>query len=224
MQQYHEMADKNGVVLVADGPCQFCGSATERGVHECVELFSLGVDVLDFSNPENHYFRFLVVDAHTLQHPEIQGRWNNHFHLTHQHLMYHHNIAWNYKLSPRRSDYLKAYKRSNASEHLAPPSPLYRGSITITDLLDRGVNEEETKRVIVVWGREVYDAWSVHYSTIAPPGCRLSGSAVTPAPRGAYPNSTMRRHTGSLCWPIAQYEFLRSVRDAAPNDRSPAGT
>jgi hypothetical protein len=168
MQQYFEIADKDGVVLVDNGPCQFCGSATERGVHECVELFSSGVDVLDFSVPDNHYFRFLVVDAHTLQHPEIHGRWNNHFHLTRQHLMYHHNIRWNYKLSHRLSNHLKAYKQLNGSEHLAPPSPLNRGSITITDLLDGAVNDEESKRVIVMWGRAVYDAWSLHHSTIAP--------------------------------------------------------
>ena len=81
MQDYMAIAAKNGITLLANGKCQFCGAHTQRGVHECVELFNVGFQHLDFSKKENHFYRFLIVDAHTLQHSEIHGRWNNHFHL-----------------------------------------------------------------------------------------------------------------------------------------------
>ena len=88
MQDYIDKAKKNGVTLLGNGRCQFCDAETTRGIHECVEIFSLGFQMIDYSKIDNHLYRFLTVDAHTLQHPEIHGRWNNHFHLTRQHLIF----------------------------------------------------------------------------------------------------------------------------------------
>ncbi|MFZ1806223.1 MAG: DUF5946 family protein, partial [Cyclobacteriaceae bacterium] len=94
MQDYIALAEKNGVVLLDKGKCQFCGAHTQRGIHECLEIFNLGFQDIDFSNTENHIYRFWIVDAHTLQHPEIHGRWNNHFHLTRLHLIFKYDVQW----------------------------------------------------------------------------------------------------------------------------------
>jgi len=66
MQDYIDLAEKNGVTLLDNGKCQFCGGNTKRGIHECLEIFNLGFQVIDFTNIENHKYRFLIVDAHTL--------------------------------------------------------------------------------------------------------------------------------------------------------------
>lgn len=79
MQDYREFVSKNGVLLEDKGKCQFCGAQTERGVHECLEIFSLGFKGIDYSNRTYHVFRFLTVDAHSLQHPEIQEKCSDFF-------------------------------------------------------------------------------------------------------------------------------------------------
>lgn len=65
MQDYIELAKKNGVTLLDSGKCQFCGANTQRGIYEYLEIFNLGFQVIDFSNIENQIYRFLIVDAHT---------------------------------------------------------------------------------------------------------------------------------------------------------------
>ena len=163
MQDYFDIAKKNGVTLLDNGKCQFCGAETTRGIHECVEIFSLGFQIIDYSKPANHFYRFLTVDAHTLQHSEIHGRWNNHFHLTRQHLMFHYQIHWNYKLSPKLSDYLNAYKADKSEEYLEPPRILERGNITTTDILNKVSNETDCQEMIKKWGVETYNSWSRHH-------------------------------------------------------------
>ena len=103
MQDYINFTEKNGVTLLDNGKCQFCGANTKRGIHECLEIFNLGFQDIDLTKTENHMYRFLIVDAHTLQHPEIHGRWNNHFHLLRLHLIFEYKIMWTYKLSPKLS-------------------------------------------------------------------------------------------------------------------------
>jgi len=163
MQDYTTIAEKNGILLLDHGPCQCCGAATTRGVHECMELFSLGFGHIDYTNQENRSYRFISVDAHTLQHPELHGRWNNHFHLTRQHLMLHHNITWTYALSPKLSDCLNEYKKEHENEILAPPLPRQRGRITTTDILNHANTEAECRQMILDWGNEVYRAWERHH-------------------------------------------------------------
>ena len=137
----------------------FCGAETSVGVHECLEIFNLGFQHIDFSDPRNHMYRFLIVDAHTLQHPEIHGRWNNHFHLTRLQLIIKYNIKWQYHLSPQLSDHLNAYKKNNADEYLEPPPILQRGNVTTTDVLNYSNNETECKAIIEKWAIEVHRAW-----------------------------------------------------------------
>mgnify|MGYP006294361009 CR=1 FL=1 len=166
MQDYIEFAKKNEVELKDIGQCQFCGATTQRGVHECVEIFSLGFQHMDYSKIENHRFRFLAVDAHTLQHPELHGRWSNHFHLTRLHLVHHYQVKWDYKLSPKLSDHLNRYKAQNNGEVLDPPAVLQRGTITTTDIVERSNDEGECKEMIKDWSLEVYKAWSKYHATV----------------------------------------------------------
>lgn len=166
MQDYIDIAEKNGIPLLENGKCQFCGANTTKGIHECVEIFSLGFQLIDYSKPENHLYRFLSVDAHTLQHSEIHGRWNNHFHLSRQHLIFEYKVNWNYQLSPKLSNYLNQYKADKQDEFLNPPDLLKRENITTTDAASNSNNEAECKAMIEKWGKEVYHSWKEHHKLI----------------------------------------------------------
>ncbi|WP_027419647.1 DUF5946 family protein [Crocinitomix catalasitica] len=166
MQDYIDLAAKNGVTLLDDGNCQFCGANTQRGIHECLEIFNLGFQIIDFSPIENHIYRFLIVDAHTLQHPEIHGRWNNHFHLTRLHLIFKYQMQWTYALSPKLSDHLNKYKLQKEDEYLNPPELLKRGNITTTDIKEKAINEEVCKEMIREWALTVYDKWSKYHNIV----------------------------------------------------------
>lgn len=159
MQDYIEIAEKNGVVLLDTGKCQFCGASTKRGIHECVEIFNIGFQTIDFSLTKNHIYRFLIVDAHTLQHPEIHGRWNNHFHLTRLHLIFKYKVKWSYKLSPILSNHLNKYKKGKEHEFLIAPKVFKRGSITTTDILENSDDFVSCKKLIYEWAEEVYNTW-----------------------------------------------------------------
>lgn len=166
MQDYIEIAHKNGITLHSEGKCQFCGAHTTRGIHECIEIFNLGFQVIDFSNPDNHTYRFFIVDAHTLQHPEIHGRWSNHFHLTRLHLIFKYEVKWSYKLSPKLSCHLNRYKLKKQDERLTPPELLKRGSITSTDIQKSSSDEAGCKDLIEKWAKVVYEAWSDSHQII----------------------------------------------------------
>jgi len=166
MQDYIDFAAKNGITLADSGNCQFCGANTNRGIHECLEIFNLGFQDIDYSDPQNHLYRFLIVDAHTLQHPEIHGRWSNHFHLSRLHLVFKYNMSWKYELSPKLSDYLNRYKINKQEEYLTPPPLLERGNITTTDILQNANSEQDTKEAIKEWALEVYARWDAHYEVV----------------------------------------------------------
>jgi hypothetical protein len=159
MQNYIDLAEKNGVTLLDKGSSQCCGAHTTRGIHECIEIFNLGFQEIDFTNPKNHIYRFLIVDAHALQHPEIHGRWSNHFHLTRLHLVFNYEVPWTYELSPKLSDYLNKYKAQKQNEYLTPPELLKRGNITTTTIFEKVTNEEECKDWIRKWAWQVYEHW-----------------------------------------------------------------
>lgn len=167
MQSYIDIAAKNGITLIDHGKCQFCGADTTRGIHECVEIFNLGFHWINYGKQENHRYRFMVVDAHTLQHPEIHGRWSNHFHLTRQHLIFKYHVDWNYRLSPKLSNYLNNYKMDdNMEEYLNPPDLNDRGNITTTDILKNAQNETECQKMITQWGWEVYQSWRNYHDLV----------------------------------------------------------
>lgn len=164
MQDYREFAEKNGITLLEKGACQCCGARTERGIHECLEIFNLGFPVLDYGKKENHRYRFLSVDAHTLQHPEIHGRWNNHFHLSRQHLMFSYAVPWDYQLSPLLSDSLKRYKPQHSTEVLTAPLIGQRGDLNIGDVQQQAQDASSCKKAVEDWAKAVYIAWKGHHS------------------------------------------------------------
>lgn len=166
MQDYVSFAEKNGISLYNKGNCQLCGAKTTRGIHECLEIFNLGFQSIDFSLPENHIYRFFIVDAHTLQHPEIHGRWSNHFHLTRLHLIFKYQVAWTYQLSPKLSDTLNKYKAVNKDEKFKASKPLNRGNITTTDILETASDMEKTKLMIWDWAKEVYMNWEGYHGIV----------------------------------------------------------
>lgn len=168
MQGYLDIAEKKGIVLQAAGKCQFCGANTTRGIHECMEIFNLGFPHLDYSKKENHPYRFMSVDVHTLQHPEIHGRWNNHFHLSRLHLVFAHNVEWSYNLSPKLSDRLNAYKLEHPNEILPPPAIGERGGITVVDVLQGASSELESRKMVKKWAMEVYRSWRRHHPVVEP--------------------------------------------------------
>ena len=166
MQDYIDFAEKNGVTLLDHGKCQFCGANTKRGIHECLEIFSFGFPGIDFSTIGNHSYKFFIVDAHTLQHPEIHGRWNNHFHLSRLHLIFKYDTKWTYKLSTELSDCLNKYKVGKQDEYLTPPQALKRGKITTTDIIESSANLKDCKELIKKWALEVYDRWNTHHNVV----------------------------------------------------------
>lgn len=166
MQDFIDQANKNGVTLLNIGKCQFCGADYQTGIFDCMDNYNNGLELLDFNNTEHHIFRFLSVDAHALQHPEIHGRWSNHFHLTRLNLILDKKQHWDYKKSPRLSDYLNEYKLNRPDEILAIPKPLERGKITSKDLTN-ATTTNECIELIRKWATEVYQAWSSSHSIVS---------------------------------------------------------
>ena len=166
MQDFIDQAAKNGVSLFDTGKCQFCGANYENGVFDCMINYNNGLQLLDFNNSEHHTSRFLSVDAHALQHPEIHGRWSNHFHLTRLNLILDKKQKWDYKKSPRLSGYLNEYKSNRPNEFLVPPKPLKRGSITAKDIT-MATTVDECVELIRKWADEVYQTWNSNHSLVS---------------------------------------------------------
>lgn len=158
MQDFIDQAMKNGVILFDKDDCQFCGAKFQKGIFECMDNYNNGLELIDFNNSDKHIYRFLSVDAHALQHPEIHGRWSNHFHLTRLHLILEKQQDWNYKKSPLLSNYLNECKSSRPNEFLVPPAPLDRGAITTKDFT-RVTTEEKCMELTKKWAEEVYTVW-----------------------------------------------------------------
>jgi hypothetical protein len=159
MQDFIDQANKNRVILLNKGRCQFCGADYQKGIFECMENYNNGLQHLDFNNSEHHISFFLNVDAHALQHTEIHGRWSNHFHLTRLNLMIDKKQSWDYKKSPLLSDYLNNYKQNRPNEFLIGPKPLERGKKTAKDLA-KATTADECVELIKKWADEVYHSWN----------------------------------------------------------------
>ena len=131
-----------------------------------MDNYNSGLELLDFNKTEHHVSRFLSVDAHALQHPEIHGRWSNHFHLTRLNLILDKKQTWDYKKSPLLSDYLNDYKQNRQNEFLAVPKQLDRGEITAKDLT-KATTADECIELIKKWADEVYHSWSSNHSIVS---------------------------------------------------------
>ncbi len=166
MQNFIDQANKNGVTLLDNGKCQFCGADYQGGISECMNNYNNGLELLDFNITEYHMSRFLSVDAHALQHPEIHGRWSNHFHLTRLNLILDKKQSWDYKKSPMLSNYLNVYKLNRPDEFLSIPKPLERGKTTVKDLIKTKTPNECVEQ-IEKWANEVYRAWIANHSLVS---------------------------------------------------------
>ncbi len=166
MQDFIDLAAKNGVELLNKGICQFCGADYQGGIFECMENYNNGLVFFDLNDSKYHLHRFLSVDAHALQHPEIHGRWSNHFHLTRLNLIRKKNQTWDYNKSPLLSDYLNRYKSNKSHEFLKVPELLNRGKITAKDLT-KARTAEECAQLIINWADEVYHAWNSNHNTVS---------------------------------------------------------
>jgi Family of unknown function (DUF5946) len=165
MQTFLDQAEKNGITLLNEGPCQCCGAMYERGIFECMEHYNNGMQFLDFNEARNHRYIFLSVDAHALQHPEIHGRWSNHFHLTRLHLLFAKNQTWNYQKSPLLSNYLNEYKSLRPQEVLNVPLPTNRGKLTNKEISEVKT-ADECKMLIENWAKEVYIAYNLNLAIV----------------------------------------------------------
>jgi len=157
MQNYIDQAIVNGVEIVETGPCQFCGAKVQNGITACLNIYNNSIIDIGKDDPDIHTLRFLCVDAHALQHPEIHGRWSNHFHLTRLYLLVENKINWDYKKSPILSTHINRYKRLHLEEILQPPPIGRRGAITSLDI-SLVKDSPNFKTIVHKWAEEVLEA------------------------------------------------------------------
>jgi Family of unknown function (DUF5946) len=168
MKSAQEHAARNGLVLVAEGPCPMCGAPTGTGYDGCLaDSLRLG-ELLDFSDPAHQLTRFLSVDAMALQHSEVHGRWNNHLHLARLRLVLVDGIVWRYPFTPLLSAAMDSYRhRRPRPVPLAPPPPGRRGALTAHDLAD--ITDAHAATVFTrQWAASVYAAYRADVATILP--------------------------------------------------------
>lgn len=157
MQDWREQAQKNNIICES-GDCQFCGAPLEEGVSQCVDISSMITFMISQEEGISNMTIFMCVDSHALQHSEIHGRWNNHFHLSRLELILNDKIPWNYKLSPLLSNVVNDYKKSNKNEFIVPPEPKKRGNITAYSIAN-AESEEQYIHLVNDWAKSVYDSF-----------------------------------------------------------------
>ena len=158
MQDWQVQAKKNELNILEDGKCQLCGSNTAKGLFECVGKSSLITHQFNHEDGIKYNTIFLCVDAHALQHSEIHGRWNNHFHLTRLNLILIENINWDYKLSPLLSNVVNSYKMKHLDEKIVSPEIGKRGFITISDV-EKSSSDSDYIQLVNKWAVGVFESF-----------------------------------------------------------------
>jgi hypothetical protein len=158
MQEWQEQAVKNNLVILEEGECQLCGAKTNKNLRECVEKASFLTHRLNHKLGIQYMTIFLCVDAHALQHAEIHGRWNNHFHLTRLNLILIEKIQWNYKLSVILSHVIDAYKIKHSDETIINPAIKKRGLTTITDV-EKSSSDKDYINLVNQWATDVFESF-----------------------------------------------------------------
>lgn len=158
MQEWRSQAHKNNLDIKENGKCQLCEAQLTNGISQCVDISNYIAHKLNHDEGVKSMTIFICVDAHALQHAEIHGRWNNHFHLTRLNLILNENIKWNYKLSPLLSEVVNEYKVSRLEERIVPPMLGKRGQTTVVDVYNTS-NDEEYIKMAYRWAREVYNSF-----------------------------------------------------------------
>ncbi len=165
MQYFPSPVTRKNIKLKNTGPCQFCGAQMAKGVLECVSIYEQAFQLFDLSDQQSLGYRFLSVDAHALQHPEIHGHWSSHFHLTRLHLMLKLQVEWNYRQSVQLNHYLNQFQLDRRNKYLVLPPAGMRGTITAKEVFSTA-DVEVCKRRINKWACQVYDAWSANHDRI----------------------------------------------------------
>jgi hypothetical protein len=165
MQDLIAYAKKNGITLVNEGPCQFCGSNVSGGVFECHDNVHHISELLDFNNAAFYETRFLSVDAMALQHCEIHGPWNNHVHLVRLFLIFDKSVKWDYAKTPQLSSIINQYKK-NKREYLTPPPLQHRGILTTSHLLESS-SPAECMETVRQWAEDVYQSYNAHHALVS---------------------------------------------------------
>ena len=160
MQDWLDFAQKNGLEIKETGRCQLCNSDVKNGIIECIDIASQITHKLDHEKGIKHMTIFLCVDAHALQHSEIHGRWNNHYHLTRLNLILKRKIIWNYKLSPILSEVIDSYKEKNINEIISK-----RGKLTVKNV-DNSISDEEYIKIVWSWAEEVYKSFEESHNKV----------------------------------------------------------
>lgn len=155
MPKWLEQAIKNDVEILEDGQCQLCGSDTLHGITECVATAAKLVHRVSHEKGVQRQTIFLCIDAHALQHPQIHGRWNNHFHLARLHLIVHEKVQWTYDDSETLNIVLDAYKVKHAQELIHVPDAGGKSCLTVIDV-DACPSEEEFIAMVWQWAEQVY--------------------------------------------------------------------
>ncbi len=166
MQNWQTYAEKHGIELLENGPCQFCSALVSKGVAECHKNVHHIAELLDYNDPANYTTRFLSVDALALQHCEVHGPWNNYIHFARLVLIFEKNIAWNYQLTPILSNVVNDYKRNRAAARTPPPTG-ERGKITTVDLLV-AKTPEACREIVKEWAHSVYQAFYGYREEVEP--------------------------------------------------------
>lgn len=160
MQTYQDQAKKNGVELINEGPCQFCGAKVSRGIEECMDLFN-EICGREFSDAEYGKVHLMTVDCHALQHSEVHGKRNNHYHLLRLCMMLGKggdmDLATKYRMLNPIVDAL------DEPPPLPPPPVLERGEVTVKEIYAAKTPEEHCKKVLA-WGEAVWNAWKTHHT------------------------------------------------------------
>ncbi len=157
MQDFRQLAAKNGVTLAEEGPCQFCAAAVERGVAQCLELFS-GLSGLLRGEKEYAATHLFSVDAHALQHPELHGRLNNHVHLLSLWLMLERGASA--AMGTRKPAVEKFLALGRQWPVLEPPPAGRRGVLTVLDVA--GAVAQGRPALARRWAEMVWDSWRAH--------------------------------------------------------------
>ncbi len=164
MQHWRDQAEKNGLNIQEHGSCQLCGAQVDGGIAECVTMSDIVTHKLNHEDAVANMTIFLCTDAHALQHSEIHGRWNNHFHLARLHLILNKNIHWNYELSPKLSSVIDKYKTLHPDNRISAPEPKQRGAFTVFEL-GKTSDPKEYVDLVQRWATEVHETYASGHHT-----------------------------------------------------------
>jgi Family of unknown function (DUF5946) len=131
-----------------------CGAMLPGGKAGCVQLYN-ELLARDYTNALYAGVHMLVVDCHSLQHPEDHGIKNNAVHLL--------SLCWQLEVSGQPGRMPNWIRREFDGKPVVPKlePPQHRSRITVADVHGANDPTEHVKRVHN-WAAAVWDAWRIH--------------------------------------------------------------